>query len=476
MAGNGRVSYQFNGFSFDTVPLRLLFGGEPIDVPPKSLEVLGYLIEHRDRAVPREELLDRLWGESIVEEASLTVAVSRLRKALLALDKENTYVQTLPRLGYRFVAEANEVHFAAPEAVEVTETTLPTETATRQSTFAKVGIGLAAAAIIIAVVGIWTSRSGDLGSSGGDIAAQHAFRKGEQLMGARLVSESIPYFQETVARDPDFALGYAKLAAAYAMLGSPDESDRYSKRALELDPGLAEAHAVDGFIKMLRDWDWSGAEQSLRHSLSIDPSSAMAHHWLGTYLSIRGRLIEARAEMLRAIEIAPETPIYHADLCQVYYFTRDFEKAVDSCNRALELDPSSFLALGYLSAISSVTGNEKKVVEYDLAILDLLSTDATSSRSILREQGHRAYVRAELERRLALAKKTGVTDSPFVLAHLYLGLGDAEKAIMYLQDEFARPRGIRSFNLVYLGVDPRYDPLRTDPRFAAILQQMGLAG
>lgn len=472
MAVNGRISYEFNGFRFDPLALRLLYQGSVVDVPPKSLEILGYLIRHRDRAVPREELITQLWGESIVEEASLTVAVSRLRKALLACDGDNPYVQTLPRLGYRFVADADETSAGSQERAEAAERSDPAAIPHRSSNGARVAIGLTALAILIVVVGIWSWLSA--GSTGRDEAAQQAYLKGEQLIGARLVSESIPYFREAVARDPDFALGYAKLAAAYAMLGSPDESDRYAARALELDPELAEAHAVDGFIKMLRDWNWSGAEQALRHSLFIDPNSAMAHHWLGTYLSIRGRLVEARAEMLRAIEIAPQTPIYHADLCQVYYFTRDLEKAVEACERALELDPSSYFALGYLSAIGTMKGDEAKVVEYNLAILDLLSTDATSSRSVLREQGHRAYVQAELQRRLALAQQKGVNESPFALAHLYLNLGDHENAIVSLQEEVARPRGIRSFNLVYLGVDPRYDPLRADPRFDAILRHMDL--
>ncbi len=108
MASEIKKFYEFGEFRFDAQKLRLEHNGEAVSLPPKSLETLKLLLEQRGKMVSRENLMDELWAESYVEEANLTVTVSRLRKAFSAYNKDETFIQTVPRRGYRFVADAQE--------------------------------------------------------------------------------------------------------------------------------------------------------------------------------------------------------------------------------------------------------------------------------------------------------------------------------------------------------------------------------
>ncbi len=311
--------------------------------------------------------------------------------------------------------------------------------------------------------------------------ANQAFLNGDVSLKKRLPCDSIPYFQEAVTHDPNFARAYANLAAAQAMCPAIEGVEENIARALALNPNSAEARATDGFIRMFRHWDWEGAEISLRRAVALNPNSATAHHWLGVYLSIRGRLSEAKGEMRRAIDIDPTSPLYHADLGEVYYFLRDFDFAADYCQKALALDSDFHFANLYLRDIHLVLGQEKEAMEYEIKAvsygkpLDFV----TKMRETLERDGFRGYWQYQLDQKLNEWNGNNVSPERrdayrYQIARLYAALGDKENALRWFDEAVSVHEGIRPFKLAYLGVDLRYDALRDDPRFAEILRKINL--
>ena len=276
-------------------------------IPPKSLETLKFLLEQRGTTVTREKLLEKVWAESFVEDANLTVAVSTLRKTLAIYEADETYIQTVPNVGYRFVADAEEkIEFAdnsiifgrhALEQLTVEENSNPQKT----KNYLRIYAVLFAAPVLLLLIAafVWHGREKSFGANlTENQSAFDAYQKGDALLKKRRQPcESISYFQEAVAHDANFAKAFANLAAAQAMCGVKGEAEENVARAIALDPNLSPAHATDGFIRMFRHWDWAGAEVSLRRAVALDPNSAQAHHWLGVYLSIQGRFSEAIGEM-----------------------------------------------------------------------------------------------------------------------------------------------------------------------------------
>ena len=376
MASEVKKFYEFGKFSFDAQRLRLEHAGEPVQLPPKSLETLRILLEQKGALVTRENLLEKIWAESFVEDANLTVAVSVLRKTLSTYENEN-FIQTVPRRGYRFVGDAQEKIQVADEPIvierraveQLTIEKSSAQTAGKTNRYVFYLLYLLIGLAVVAAVGafsIWKNDDRDAAKLSQSAAANEAFLKGEALMQKRLtVCDSISYFRESIAKDENFARAHANLAAALAMCGDPDnEADALVTHALLLEPDLTDAHATSGFIKLFVHWDWDGSEAALRRAVALDANSAKAHHWLGITLSIRGKFLEARGELARAIELAPNSPLYRADLCQINYFEGNVALALTECREAEKLDPDFLFTAKYLRDIYLLAGDEQKAWEY----------------------------------------------------------------------------------------------------------------
>ena len=295
--------------------------------------------------------------------------------------------------------------------------------------------------------------------------------------------ESISYFEEAINADPNFAQAFAKLAEEQAMCGVKGKAEENVARAIELNPNLSEGYAADGFIRMFRHWDWQNAENSLRRAVALDPNSATAHHWLGVYLSLRGRLSEAKSEMKRAVEIEPNSPLYLADLGQVYYFDHSPDVAADYCRKSLALDPKFFFATQDLRDIYLKWGNETEAMKFELENLSNLGTTPETiqrEREKLERGGFNAYWQSRLDYYLKAWDKNDLNLEnravvSLEVANNYLALGDRENALKWLNEAVESSKeGQRLFYLAYIGVDPRYDSLRDDARFHDILRKMNL--
>jgi len=484
--------YEFGNFRFDARRLHLEHDRRPVNLPPKSLQTLKVLIERQGETISRENLLEQVWADSFVEDANLTVAVSTLRKTLSDIDADQIYIQTIPRLGYRFVAEAVEKTEVANLPIVVGHHLVERFTVERskgnrfsRSWLAVCFLGLLATTAF----GIWFGNETLLKrSQAANIAPlSEAFTKGRELLEKRQVCESIPYFREVVSIDDHFTSGYANMAAAMAMCDFMPEADSTIAKALELDPNSADAQAADGFIKMFRYHNWDGAERALRRAVALDPNSAQAHHWLGVYLSIRRRLRESAGEMMRAVEIKPDLALYHADLGQVYYFDGRYQPAINECQKALDLDPTFLFTNRYLADIYMALGDEKKAFGYEVdqwklnnGSSQVNNANAENLRLISENfdrQGYRGLRKTAIN---ALLDKLNSTDAhdhatfKLEIANTYARLGDAPNALHWLEETLKSPPDKYPFSIAYIGVDPSYGFIRDEPRFQFLLSQMGL--
>lgn len=286
------------------------------------------------------------------------------------------------------------------------------------------------------------------------------------------VGKSYDYFRKAIELDPNFALPYVGLAKAYATAsGREVDAEVLIEKALQLDPGLAEAHATYGFIKMFHHWDWAAAGQAFDRAIELDPNSVTAHHWKGVYLSLLGRLDEAKAEMHRALELDPLSMIIMADIGQLHYFAHEYDEAIDYCRRALALDGEFQIAHEYLRNIYAMKGMYQEAFDEWFKVGHPGSSfdPQERARSIYASYSFQSYAKKSLED-VARSRAGGNSPSPIFIAQNYMFTGDGEQALHWLNRAYEE----HAFLLPYIKVDPIYEPLRNDPRFQAIVHNMGL--
>ena len=296
------------------------------------------------------------------------------------------------------------------------------------------------------------------------------------------LNKGVEYFQQAISKDPRYAQAYDGLADCNILLAvfgfsSPNEAYPKAKEAalksLEIDDTLAEAHTSLARIKAEYDWDWSGAETEFQRALQLNPSYATAYLWHGSVLATMGRPEEAIANYSRALELDPLSPIINAYLGQAYYHTRQYDRAIEQLQKTLELDPNLGMARNYLVAAylqKSMVKEAMAEVEKLLAI----SNGHVWAQATLATVYSVAGKRPEAQK--VLDKLNQHSTQEFVpadaMAGIYAALGEKGKAFEWLE------KGYESHSLglggVDLKVDPAWDPLRSDPRFADLLHRMNL--
>ena len=295
------------------------------------------------------------------------------------------------------------------------------------------------------------------------------------------VQRAIGYFQQTIEKDPGYALGWAGLADGYTILpayivSSPRDSYpraiAAAKKALEIDETLAEPHAALAHCLAFYDWDWTGAENAFRRAIELNPKYATAHHWYSLLLQTTGRLEEALKEIQRAAELEPLSLIINTEVGRNYYLLRRHEDAISQLRKILELDPRFFRALLYLGWAYEAKGMYKEaIVQFRLA----LEQSPGNSQVVAAMGRTQALAGQPGEARKALASLDADSRVRYVepvdRALVHLGLGEKERAFEWLDRALEQ----RTSWLRILKVDPRLDPLRSDPRFQALLKRMKLA-
>ncbi|MCI4325017.1 MAG: tetratricopeptide repeat protein [Thermoplasmata archaeon] len=295
------------------------------------------------------------------------------------------------------------------------------------------------------------------------------------------LKDAVGLYERAIAKDPTFALAHAGLADAYsslALLEFLSPSDAFPKArtaaeaALRLDPNLAEARAALGLVKFQYERDFAGAERELRRAVELNPNYPAAHQFYADYLKAMGRFDEALSEMGRAMELDPVSLAISTGLGHVLYLSRQYDRAIAQYRSALALDP------GFVQAHLWFGRPYLEKGMYDEAIAELrqaveLSRGSTISLAVL---GH-AYASAgrSAEAREILAQLLNRARSTYLpsywIALIYTGLAETDEALSWLE----RAEKERSSWLVWIKVEPRFDRLRSLPRFQAMLARMGLA-
>jgi TolB-like protein/Tfp pilus assembly protein PilF len=289
------------------------------------------------------------------------------------------------------------------------------------------------------------------------------------------------YFHEAIDKDSTYAPAHGGLADAYAMLAStgydvlaPRESMPLAKmaaaKALRLDDALAEAHAALGYVKLVYDWDWVGAERELQRAIELNPGYATAHQWRGELLLALNRP-EAIQAFQRAVEIDPLSIPCNLGLGWSYYFSKDYDLAIDQHRKTLEIAPNVPMALyGLGLAYHHKRQPQRALDELQKALAYLGEEPAALMLVGITHAltGMHETARADLEQLHALSRQKYV---PAVYsAFIYIALDDLDCAFQWLEKAFAE----RSSYLVFLGVQPAMDNIRADPRYQDFVRRLGL--
>jgi TolB-like protein len=291
--------------------------------------------------------------------------------------------------------------------------------------------------------------------------------------------EAADLFEQAIRLDPNYALAYAGLADSFASWANSTilpSKDAYLKaraaalKALELDGTLAGAHATLGAVNLFYDWDWPAAERAFRRAIALDPDDVSAHRRYALGLMWLGRFDEAIREIHRARELAPVDRETNANLALVLYFARRYDEAIVEARRTLEMDR------GFSQAHRTIARTFVEQRLYDQAIVEFHEAIASGGIQLLKaELGHAYAVSGQRKEALKIlhelndvAKQRYV--SPYDMAILHTGLGDRDQAFAWLEKSFAE----RERWMLQLKVAPFLDPIRSDPRFADLVQRVGV--
>lgn len=286
------------------------------------------------------------------------------------------------------------------------------------------------------------------------------------------------YFNEAIARDPAYALAYAGLSDTYGSAAvnnwAPSKeafpmAKEAANKALELDPNLAEVHATSGAISMFYDLDWNAAEREYKRALELNPNYPETYEVYSYLLSCTGRLDEGIEMAKRGLEVDPLSVAISDDVAGAHYWARHYDEAIAQGQKSIELDPSHAAAYVFLGQPYDRKGSYAEAIAAYQKAIDL----SRRTTNILGLLGHADAVsgrRGEALKILKELREVGAHGyvSPYDLALVYTGLGDKENAINQLNRAFEERAGW----IIAIKVEPMFDPLRSDPRFADLQRRL----
>jgi DNA-binding winged helix-turn-helix (wHTH) protein/Tfp pilus assembly protein PilF len=583
--------YAFGAFRLDAGNRTLRRGVETVHVTEKVFNILLLLLERRGRLVTKEELIEEVWRDSIVEDNNLTVSMSALRKALGENHAGPHYIETIPKRGYRFVAQVRTVpdNNSVPSAIAIDDdrlteprpsggdattalavlpllnesqdpnleylsdgitesiinslSALPQLKVLARSTMFRfkhseldpieVGRQLSADALLtgrillinnalvikLELIGIsdgtqlwgeqYQRKPADIFEVQAEIArevsdklqlrltgkqkkqlakrytentdAYHLYLKGRYFWSKRTseaLTTGIEFFRKAIAIDPGYALAYAGLADSYAIIAfyanlppkpAFEEAQKANAKALELDDSLAEAHASLAFIKEYYEWDWAGAGREYLRAIELSPNYATAHQWYGMYFMKLGQIEDARRELERALRLDPYSLIINSDLGLPYYFNGQYPKAIKQFRSVLKVDRDFIWARFFLGWAYEAYGKFANAIE-EFQTAQLIDDRPEVTAMI----GHAYAVSGRRNQAISILTRLEEQSkrhyiSPYYIALIFVGLEDHERAFEWLEKAYSD----RNEWLVWLKVDPRFDRLRSDHRFASLLRRIG---
>jgi TolB-like protein/Tfp pilus assembly protein PilF len=317
-----------------------------------------------------------------------------------------------------------------------------------------------------------------------NLAAHNLYLQGRYHLSQRSeegLLKALEFFGKALVEDPQYAVAHSGLADAYGLCnhyGVMGPSDVWTKAAssaataVMLDDDSGEAHTSLAHVKSTQDWDWLGAQREFRRAISLNPRNATAHHWYATScLAPMGRLDEALDEMLVAQSLDPVSAIVARDVAAAHFYRRDFQTALERCDHTIELNPHFGAAYWMLGLI------QEQLKDFDESEA-AFQRAAHLSPNMPRVHGALGRTFALSGRKKQALEVLGKLEafaneryvSPMEFAWIHFALEQTDHGFRWL----TKASEDRAFELIHLKVDARFDPLRDDRRFAAIMKRLGL--
>lgn len=511
MNGIEKRNYCFKSFRLNVSERQLLNDGKPISLRPKDFDVLVFLVERAGHLVEKEEILRSVWCDSFVEEGNLARTVHSLRRALGQDKGGNKFIETVPTKGYRFVAAMNGVSERRAVTTRPVEsvTKHPFSTAPRLDSYDELAdpraarpkrskralfltVGFAGAISLIFLLSFSFQFASAIKPNDPKPLLQKQYTTNDEayrlyLLGAALADKltrgdaekAIDAYEKAIQLDPNYAPAYARLANVHTAMafmgggGNPTEEYLKAKTAVEkalaIDDSLAEAHSYLGEIKTNFEWDFAGAEREHKRAVQLNPNSAAAHRMYALLLAYLGRPDESIAEIRTAIDLEPASVLNHKIYEQNLYYARRYDEAIAEGKRTLEMEPAFLGVYETLEGAYLMKGDEDTAFEWYLRQQEIVEpSEVEFWRTIHAQSGWHGIREQELEQ--AKNEEKNGDSKPLLLARLYTKTGNFDQAFVYLETAFDR----RMQGLISLKVSPNYDPLRSDPRFEALVKRIGL--
>ena len=525
---NGKI-YEFADFRLIPGEELLLRNGERVPLNSKSFRVLSMLIERHGHLVPKLEIIDTIWKDSFVEEGSLTKAIWAVRQALEDTSKEG-FIQTVPRLGYRFVHPVSIVTngsgayrvsdliridddsqkadfgeekpatngFSGAIAINSVAAENPQRELTgiaqndlvssRRKSTSFAALKAYAAIVLVFLAGIvlystvnWrsfgkTNGPPDRGTSNEE--ANQLYQQAENLSEGRLRQDmplALDYLNQAVTLDPNYAQAWAAKALLhrYLVVYGADQTEQYKKsmdaveKALAIDPNITEAHSALCLNKFLYEYDFAGAESACKRALELDPESSVGHKVYANFLYSRGRSGEAIAESKQAIELQPLSREHKQTYALALYYARRYEEEEVQWKRLIELNRTHKYI--YTRLFINLAQQRKYDKAFEYLIKNLTLEDKQDNEIIERFRSAFAASgwRGVTMERIKHPELEGFT-GPFDVACLYATIGDKDKAFEFLEKAYQE----HNYRISVLQVEPQLDPLRDDPRYSDLVRRV----
>jgi TolB-like protein/Tfp pilus assembly protein PilF len=568
--------YQFGEFRLDAAGKVLFRGEERIPLTPKVVDTLLLLVESSGSVVDKDELMKRVWPDTFVEEISLTRNISVLRKTLGDGDEGREFIETIPKRGYRFVAQVKEpagaesssitnrvmlavlpfenlggrrkhdyfsdglteemiTHLARlnPQRLGVIARTSAMQYRSTGKGIQQIGRELSVSYVLEGSVRraghrlritaqliqvhdeshLWAENYdrdfGDIlalqsevaeaiarqiqvklpprergfivGAGAIDPQAYELYLKGRYFWYKRTeegLRKGIACFQQAIEQDPNYAASYAGLSDSYVLLACRGvvrakealiKAKAAAQTALQKDAALGEAYASLAHIR-LHDWDWVGLEDDFQRALELNPGHSIAYFWYAEYLRAMGRAEESVALVNRARQIDPLSPVTGFTLAMAFYSARRYDQALEHTRQVLEIDPSHFLVHLMMGNVCIQSGIHEEAIRAMRTAVDLSgrSTEALAGLGRAYAGAGRREAAQEVLDQLEQRSKDRYV-SPYFVAKVCAALQDKGRAFDWLEKAYEE----RNPNLIELKMEPVFDSLRTDPRFAGLLRRVG---
>ena len=481
---NGNKNLKFGDFRLN-VETGELFDktGNNIKLQQQPAQVLTLLASRQSELVTREEIQKALWSDDtfVDFEQGVNYCIKQIRIALNDDAKTPKFVETLPRRGYRFIAEIENPNADSTVSKVQTKTINQTKSTSFRSLAYIFGV-LLILFLGTAIVWNFIPSNEPIGVTSSNPEAQDAYLKGKHLFekgDPESIKSSIEFFNQAIHNDEKFASAYIARADSFYQLGlfgNSKTSEVFPKakadanRAIDINKGIAEAYTILGSIAFRYDWNFSEAENYFKKAIELNPNSANVFHDYAWFLASQARFEEAINAIETAQKIEPTSVRTNIDVGWIYARARRYDQAIVQMKRTIDLEPNSIAAR---QCLECAYFNKNMFAESVLNALELMKQDGATNEELekIRTVPPKQGIKLIEEWRLKKMESEKNSHLPaYFFAIQSAAVGDKEKAFQYLEKAFQE----KNAGLVMFKVEQVWDKFRDDVRYREMLKKVGL--